>query len=165
MGAWGELLLQPQVVRRGRLHAVRVQEQPPRGELHPLRRLPLLAAREGRSAPPARPRRLHSPTPFTAERSAGAGTNFTVVVAAIRIVSPVFGLRPARSARADCLKLPNPGITTCPPRASSSARIRISASRFLEASACELSVAVASVCTSSDLFMASLLRVRLPPPG
>jgi hypothetical protein len=90
---------------------------------------------------------------FTAALSAAPGTNFTVVDAAMVIASPVCGFRPERSARSALLKLPNPGITTSPPLASCSDTIFTNASSDLEAAAWDCSVAAASACASSVLFM------------
>lgn len=98
--------------------------------------------------------------PLTDALSPLPGTNFTVLLAAIMIASPVCGLRPGRCALSERLKLPNPGIATSPPRASSSETILTKASRDLEAAACDCSVAMASACTSSVLFIVRFLLVE-----
>src|SRR5205085_2852897 len=100
---------------------------------------------------------------LTEPLSADAGTNFTVVLAAIWMASPVCGLRPERSARSDVLKLPNPAIATSLPLASSSETMRTKASRLREAAAWDMSVAVASAWTSSVLFTVSSVWVARAP--
>jgi hypothetical protein len=50
--------------------------------------------------------------------SAEAAENFAALLAAIWIVSPVWGLRPSRAKRLLTPNLPKPAIATPPPAAS-----------------------------------------------
>ena len=56
--------------------------------------------------------------------SAAAAENFAARLAAIWIVSPVAGLRPARAARSLTLNLPKPAIATSRQAASSAAIVK-----------------------------------------